>query len=377
MLLLSVVVAWFWPKSEQTWHWVVLSDEQGMLAQRDQTIRSAIKRDWFRWQDSGRLHITYIDSSQSQAVLEQTLVAIENQQRIDVLLGCGDSVCLRKVLPWLQENQRLLLYPASSEGLMAGDVVVHLGLMANQLLQPVLHWLQSQPIRDVILVGSNSARSSMLFRMLETHESWQFKPISFTTLLLDYPSQFSELDDLVLERMPDVLVLDVCEWIDQPSRLQALSALPIPKVSLCVDQPIDRMVGMYVVQQLAANKDPHAIAKSSPLERNMHWLNTQLIVAAKQGAIKDTATLRTFFGLRTGETAAGGVVVDRELRGSWQSVALLYQQQPQHIRRIWQSESAVRPHMFPSSDSPSTWLHDLTIYWRNAGGYWRTAQVEE
>lgn len=376
LLLVTVLVVWFWPKHEPALHWVVLTEQQGMLTHRDRAILHTIEQDWARGLARDQVRITYVDSALPQPLLENTLDRIEQTQPIDMLLGCGDSVCLRNVIPWLRHNERFLLYPASSEGLLASDWVVHVGLMGNQLLLPVVHWLQAQPIRDVLMVGSNSARSTMLFRMLEAHERWQQQQMTFTTLLFDYAEQFDELGEQVLERLPDVLILDVCEWIDQPQRQRALSALPIPMVSLCADQPIDLMSGVLVVQQVDAEMNPSVLNLSSPLARNMHWLNQQLQQAVEQGLVHDAGALRTFWGLRSGWQSTGTITVDRDLRGTWQSVALVLQQS-ERTERVWQSSHAIRPQEFPSSNSPSTWLHDLTIYWRNAGGFWRTARVEE
>lgn len=134
-----------------------------------------------------------------------------------------------------------------------------------------IHLLPTQPVREVIMIGSNSARSAMLFRMLEAHERLQQQQITFTTLLLDYVEQFDELDVQIVERMPDVLILDACEWMDQPARQRAVSAWPITTVSLCADQPIQQMSNLLVVQQLDANKNPALLQQSKPLSRNMQW----------------------------------------------------------------------------------------------------------
>ncbi|MCD8521982.1 MAG: transporter substrate-binding protein [Saccharospirillaceae bacterium] len=376
VLLIIFITFWFWPKAAKPLHLVVLSEQQGMLASRDEAIRYAIDRDWSEWAQHSTLRLSYIDSSQPQSELEKSLQTLDAEQAIDALLGCGDSVCLRKAIPWLTQQQRLILYPASSEGVWQSSLIVHPGLLANQVLLPAVYWLQTQSIRDVLMIGTNSARSTLLLRMLSNHESLREQEITVSHLLFDYPQQFNDLNTLIIENMPDLLILDTCEWFTQRPLLLALSALPLPVLSLCSDQPADAIPGIYSVQQLSQAINPADIRNSSAISRNMHWLNRQLMLAVSEQAQWDTSSLRDFFSYRSGKTEAGSLTTDRELRGSWLSVALLKYENDALIP-VWKSAQDIRPQVFPSSGSPSTWLHDLTIYWRNAGGFWRTASTEE
>lgn len=376
VLLIIFITFWFWPQAAKPLHLVVLSEQQGMLASRDEAIRYAIAQDWSEWTERDSLRLSYIDSSQPQSELEKSLQTLDAEQAIDALLGCGDSVCLRKVIPWLTQQQRLILYPASSEGVWQSSLIVHPGLLANQVLLPAVYWLQTQSIRDVLMIGTNSARSTLLLRMLSNHESLREQEITVSHLLFDYPQQFNDLNTLIIENMPDLLILDTCEWFTQRPLLLALSALPLPVLSLCSDQPADAIPGIYSVQQLSQAINPTDIRNSSAISRNMHWLNRQLMLAISEQPQWDMASLRNFFSYRSGTTEAGSLTTDRELRGSWLSVALLKYENDALIP-VWKSAQDIRPQVFPSSGSPSTWLHDLTIYWRNAGGFWRTASTEE
>lgn len=376
VLLIIFISVWFWPKTAKPLHLVVLTEQQGMLASRDEAIRHAIASDWSEWAKHSDLRLSYVDSSQPQSELEKSLQTLHAEQAIDALLGCGDSVCLRKAIPWLTQQNRLILYPASSEGVWQSSLIVHPGLLANQLLLPAIYWLQTQSIRDVLMIGTNSARSTLLLRMLSNHESLRDQQIIVSHLLFDYPQQFNDLNTLIIEKIPDLLILDTCEWFSQPPFRLALSTVPIPVLSLCSDQPADQIPGIYSVQQLSPTINPEDISGSSAISRNMHWLNRQLMLAVRKQPQPDIASLREFFSYRSGKTEAGSLTTGRDLRGSWLSVALLKYENDSLIK-VWNSAQDIRPQVFPSSGSASTWLHDLTIYWRNAGGFWRTASTEE
>ena len=375
IVLVLLILFWFWPKPESQVHLVILLEQQGLLAGRDQVLARLTSR--FAQQDhADRYRISLLDSSRNQTDLLHQLEQLHQQYPVDLLLGCGDSVCVRTILPWLEEHQRLLLYPGSSEGLLSSRLVVHAGLTANQYLYPALQWAQQQGAR-LMFIGSNSARSYMHLKIMQEYPGLREQTDIAGYELISHPQQLSDAVSKILDIRPDVVLLDICEWQMDADIVQAFGQLPVRTVSLCVDLPPPDSPGMYyltafnhVVDHPESRRIQALDSHPGALLVNTDWLFRQLDEALQLHIRPDTALLQDFFSMRSGMTAAGLITIDRHFRGGWQRVFLLRRQLPED-QLIWYSAAPVRPLMFPASQSPSDWMHHLTIYWRNAGGFWR------
>ena len=73
-------------------------------------------------------------------------------------------------------------------------------------------------------------------------------------------------------------------------------------------------------------------------------------------------------------SAAGSVAVDVNEEGTWHTLFIGQNNQGEK-RLLWMSDAKLRPEMFPGSEGPSDWLHNVTIYWRNNRGRYRTGSI--
>lgn len=380
ILLLILIAFWFWPKTEQSVHLVVLVEQQGELAGQHRALTEMVEE--LQQNPAIRYRISYLDSHEPAVVLLQRLQQLHNEHPVDVLLGCADSVCVRNLLPWLEEHQRMLLYPGSSEGLLNSRLVVHAGLTANQYLYPGLQWAQQQG-RRLLFVGSNSARSYMHLKIIQAYPGLRQQTEVSGYELIGNTDQLEAAIENIIATRPDVVLLDICEWLFLPQVMERLQQLPVKLLSLCVDLPPPGLSGMYYLtsyNHLVDHPENRRLQARWPdagawLVR-AQWLAAQLDQALHQYRRPDTALLQDFFGMRSGLTAAGHITVDRNFRGSWQRVFLL-RQQPSGEQLIWYSAAPIRPLMFPAGQAPSDWQHQLMIYWRNAGGFWRRLAEQE
>ena len=89
---------------------------------------------------------------------------------------------------------------------------------------------------NIFYLGSESARSRMMGRMLSN----QLLKASGQTLAgEEYLDTFEELPsilDKISVYQPDVVLLDMCEWLLHPTFVQALRDIKQRKFSLCTDQ---------------------------------------------------------------------------------------------------------------------------------------------
>ncbi len=376
LVLLALLTAfWFWPKPEPDVHLVILMEQQGPLMGRDESI-ARVTEQLLGNEREIPFRVTVIDSSLPAPELMNALKRAHQQAPVHVALGCGDSVCVRSVLPWLEEEGILLLYPGSSEGLLDTRLVVHAGLTANQYLYPALHWLQEHS-RRLLYLGSNSARSYMQLRIIQEYPGLQSNTSVIGYEFINSAAQLPETIAKIRDLAPDAVLIDICEWLHDADVIRELQRLPGALVSVCVDKQPPAIPGLYYLTAYNAAVDHpqnrrlrEVYSAPDALLINTEWLVSQLTAAIAQNQSIDTVLLQDFFSMHSGITAAGMITIDRDFRGSWQRVFLMQKQNAGDVL-MWYSASPLRPVMFPASQAPSDWLHHLMIYWRNAGGFWR------
>lgn len=365
-------------------HVVLVGNESGATANRDRYMLSLIEaRLQERGSQSGFTVSTHrLNASLPPAEMEEAMADLAASGHIDLMMGCGDSFCLRQVLPLAEKFDTTIIYPGASEGLFSSPSLVHLGPVANQFLFPALSWIRQHLGTEIMFLGGEDVRSRMLGRMLRQ----QLLPVSGVSMLSEeylgsleqLPSVISKIDDY----RPQVLLLDACDWLNQQSVVDALSRAPVRIFSLCTDRVDSVGDNFYFVSHYYDH--PHN-------QENLRLKNSlttrpdalQAVAVASVDILMEVLDEKSIsrqeisYALRGSNalTAAGSVALDVNSEGSWHTVFIGYRSS-QQTKLLWMSDSLMRPEMFPGMEGPSDWLHHITIYWRNNRGRWRTGSVE-
>lgn len=386
VLFLCASLAWFlgWPASlwaRDSVSVLLIGQTQGGMADRDQAVQGLIREALERKAEQQGLSLSLhaLDSTRSIAELQQ---ALDELGDIDVAIGCADSVCVRHILPLLEAREISLIYPGSSEGLFDSSALIHLGLVANQYLFPAVSWVQQHLGADLFYLGSESARSRMLGRMLNS----QLLPATGLPLIgeeyVGTLEQLPSLADKILTYQPDVVMIDACEWFERPEFVRMLASVPARKFSLCVDQRPPLNVDMYFVSHYYDNV--HNPVNLRLKERISHPDGIAIMALAAVDFFiaahghKSTSVVERVTDQLRGRnalTASGSMAVDFQNAASWHSV-FIGRHTGQKEQLLWVSQGLMRPVMFPGLEAPSDWQHHLTIYWRNNGGLWRSGSVQ-
>ncbi|WP_430462979.1 transporter substrate-binding protein [Thalassolituus sp. LLYu03] len=386
LLLMGLLGYWFWPEQHAPKPVLVVGALSGTLAERDLPMMEAL-RDGLRQKAEAEgisLQLHIVDSQQAAADLK-TQVADILSSGVDTVMGCGDSACVRTLLPVLQQSGALLLYPGSSEGLIDSAHLIHLGPVANQFLFPAVSWIRDNLGQRVMFIGSESARSHMLHRLMQDQlladESVELIDAEFIGSQSELPQMLSKVTDY----RPDVVLFDACEWYGDQPFMSGLNRQPGRVFSLCTDQLPPSDSSLFFVSAYFDN--PHnpenrrlraQYPQLSPLMVNVDWMLTMWGRALAAGHGEDMHHWLEYLRSHNDLTAAGPVLIDQHFQGSWRGMAI--QQQVAgggQNKLLWISDSMLRPVMYPGIEAPSDWKHFLTIFWRNAGGEWRTAVMKE
>lgn len=363
---------------------VLISSSTPGVAERDQQMTQGIRRFLdLRAQEQGiAFEITELDAAQPQAELEAAFAALVAGSAPDLLVGCGDSTCVRRILPELEKNGLLLLYPGSSEGLMRSRNLIHLGAVANQFLFPAMSWIRQNLGDRILYMGSESARSRLMERLITrqllTNGSGGLVSSEYLGTLELLPS----IMDRINVYHPDVVLFDACEWLPMPEVRQALRNLRQKVFSLCIDQRIPDLDLYFVSHYFDHQHNRENVNLQKVLQIPLNGLIVQATVAVdlfldarKEGKTGGAHEFSDFLSGRNAHTAAGTMAVDFDNQGVWHSVFIARNMnEGEHL--LWMSDSLIRPVMFPGLEAPSDWQHHLTIYWRDNGGRWRQGTIE-
>ena len=367
-------------------HIVLVGNVTGAMAARDQEMLALIESR-FRAYESD-LGITFrfsvFDASLPSEQLTNEFSRISDEAPADLVIGCGDSFCLRQVLPLAENNNLTFLYPGASEGLFDSASLIHLGPVPNQFLVPSLSWVRQHLGNSIMYLGGEDIRSRMLGRMLRQH----LLPVSGIEMVSEeYLGAYEQVPSIlekIRDYQPDVLLFDACDWLSHPNFSSEFSQADIRIFSLCTDSDQPVASNYYFVSHYFDH--PHNKAnvefKSFITVNNttpdalsaMAVGAADLVISLLRDREMTAAEISYALRGRNLLSAAGSVAVDVNEEGTWHTLFIGQNNQGEK-RLLWMSDAKLRPEMFPGSEGPSDWLHNVTIYWRNNRGRYRTGSI--
>ncbi len=108
------------------------------------------------------------DGASDPDVFAQKARRLIEKDKVAVLFGCWTSSARKRVEEVCREQDRLLFYPVSSEGLEVSPNVVYLGGLPNQTLIPMVRWAYAdRKKRRFFLIGSDGIFSHAIHEILK------------------------------------------------------------------------------------------------------------------------------------------------------------------------------------------------------------------
>lgn len=382
--ILIVAVGLFYFPSGDNLKIVLVGSTSGGTSARDQHMLSLVEARLQRFAETNNaeLVISHLDVSLPPQELNARMQSLVDDNLADVLLGCGDSACVRSILPLAESHDINLIYPGSSEGLFKSRYLIHLGLVTNQFLFPAVSWIRHNLGKDIFYVGSESVRSRMMGRMLTKQLLKANGQVLSGEEYIGTLEELPSILDKIAVYKPDVVLLDACEWLWLPEFSLALSDIKQRKFSLCTDQRLHGVNDMYFVSHYydhnrnRLNTELRAEISGPPDALiSMALLAVDLYTSGwKKNKAESSREIADYFKGRNAFVATGSMAIDFHNEGSWHSVFIARAENGTD-QLLWISDVLMRPVMFPGLEAPSDWQHHLTIYWRNNRGMWRSGSV--
>lgn len=152
------------------------------------------------------------DSNSFSAMAQQLIV----DQKVAVLFGCWKSSDRKNCLNILKENDHLLFYPVSYEGLEQEPNVIYLGAAPNQQLEFAISYLiKTAGKKKLYFVGEDGVYSKSALEIINQHikalkeeNSASAAEIAGTTLVIPPPNspKFDEITKAIADAKPDLIV---------------------------------------------------------------------------------------------------------------------------------------------------------------------------
>jgi len=319
-------------------------------------------------------------------------------ERASVIIGCASSASRKSVLPVVEANDHLLVYPAAYEGLEQSPHVVYTGAAPNQQITPAVQWCHDAlSARRFLLVGSDAVWP----RCVGAIASDQITGIGAEVVGEVYvPSGGSDVEEavrLVVSTRPDVVLCSLAGDAAiaflgrlraagvQPERtpvvmfaiaedeLRTLSAADVAGhyAAWCYFQSIDRPENLAFVRSFKTRYGEERTTSDaivSAYDSVRLWAQ-----AVREAGTADIRQVRNFLRHQSLDAPEGIIAVDPDTQHTWRPVFIGRVRLDRQFDIVWSSRTSVRPVPFPISRSRSAWTRFVDDLRRSWGGRWSNA----
>ena len=316
--------------------------------------------------------------------------------KVAVVIGCWSSTCRKRVVPVVEREKHLLLYPVAYEGLEQSPNVVYTGAAPNQQIIPTVTWCSRElKAKTFYVVGSDSVWSRSVGAIIRD----ELKAIGAKSAGEEYLGETAAAGDYnaaagrAVAAKADVLLncLEGESNIPFYLALRAAKATPttLPVVNFAIAEdefrkfPAGVLTGDYAVCnyfQAIATPENEAFVRafkarygadrvtsdSIATAYNSVRLWAQAVREAGVAEVRDVLPLLLHQSLNAPE---GVISVDRESRHTWRPFFVGKIRGDGQVDVVYSLVKAIRPGPFPFSRSRAEWLTFLgTLKTAGRGG---------
>ena len=321
------------------------------------------------------------------------------QEKVDVIIGCWTSASRKTVLPVIESNNHLLIYPMAYEGLEASPNIIYTGSAPNQQIIPAVVWaMRELKAKRYYLVGSDYIWPHCVNEFTkDTINSIGGELAGENYLFFGTDQVDSVVKDIILAK-PDVIISSVVGDTNK-SFYRALDAagissdkIPVISFAIAEDElrsmlkevPSKALVGHYSAwnyfQSIDRQENRNFVARLQ--KRYGKERSTNDVMAASYNsvffwaqAVKEAETTRISdvthaMSHQSLDAPEGIVSIDAENHHTWRPVYIGKVRSDAQFEIVWTSESSIRPEPYPLTRSHSEWNLLLTKLYGEWGNSW-------
>jgi urea transport system substrate-binding protein len=326
-----------------------------------------------------KLETVLADGASDAPTFAREAERLIRQEKVSTLVGCWTSEDRQSVLPVLEKNRHLLLYPAQSEGLEQSSYVVYTGPAPNQQILPAVTWSFTHLGPRFFLLGSNSIFSRTAQAIMRDQARELGAQVVGEGLWTEGNPNESELVKAIRDSQPDLIL---CSLPPQETRacLKAFSAAgigsdKIPTMSLSiteqdlVGQGAQDLVGNYAcwsyfqsIDEFPNKRFVQGYQKRFGARRvtddaiEAAYFGVKLWAqAVREAGSDEVKSIRQAISHQSLRAPEGVVSVDPSTQYTWKKVRIGKVLPHGQFDICWESDRAVRPIPFPPSRSRTDW----------------------
>lgn len=316
------------------------------------------------------------------------------EKGVSVVIGCWTSASRKSVLPVVEANDHLLVYPMAYEGLEQSPNIIYTGAAPNQQITPAVQWCHDTlQARRFFLVGSDYIWPHCVNAIAADQIEGLGAEVVGEEYLEFGSTEADELAARIAAARPDVVLSSVVGDSAIPFaravRTAGLTPETTPIVTFAVGenelrQQASEMTGHYASWNYFQSIDrPENLAfvRAFKARYGGDRTTSDVMVAAydsvrlwaqavREAETADVRPVRNAMRHQSLNAPEGIIAVDPETQHTWRPVFIGQVRDDGQFDIRWQSRTAVRPVPFPISRSRPEWEALVTGLQRSWGGQW-------
>jgi urea transport system substrate-binding protein len=325
------------------------------------------------------------------------------KEKVDVIIGCWTSASRKTVLPVIESNKHLLIYPMAYEGLEQSPNIIYTGSAPNQQIIPAVAWaMRELKAKRYYLVGSDYIWPHCVNEIAkDTIDSIGGELAGENYLFFGTNKVEAVVDDIIATK-PDVIIStvvgDTNKAFYRAMDEAGLSAEKLPVISFAIAEdellsilkevPSKALVGHYSAWNYFQTIDRQEnrsfvdrLHKRYGKERSASDVMTasynsvffwaQAVREAETTRIIDVTHAMSHQSLDAPE---GIVSIDAENHHIWRPVYIGKVRSDAQFDIVWSSESSIRPEPYPLTRTHNDWEMLLEKLYQGWGNTWSNPQ---
>ena len=340
-----------------------------------------------------------VDGESNDGAFGRQAEILINQEKVGTIFGCWTSASRKSVLPIVEKQNHLLIYPTQYEGMEQCPCIFYTGAAPNQQIIPAVRWAFGfLRKKRFFLVGWNSVYSRATNAIIRDEVEASGGEVIGEEYVLPDSTEVTRVVRTIARTKPDLifnsLVGDMNLFYARLLRAAGITPESVPTVYFSVGeiellslsareilgdyaawnyfQSLDRLANRAFVEKFRSRYGRQRVV-ADPMEAG--YLGVPLWAQAVEAAGgDDVPAIREALRHQNFEAPEGPVRIDPENQHTWKTMRLGKVVEGGQFEIVWSSEKPIRPEPYPNSRSVAAWNKFLAGLFREWDGHWTKSQ---
>ena len=398
VLVASVVVVPAWTEPDPV-RVGVLHSATGTMAVSEQPVADAALLAIEEVNAAGgvlgrRVEPVFADGASDPEVFARRADHLYGRTRVAAVFGCWTSASRKAVVPVVEANDGILVYPVQYEGAETSPNVFYLGAAPNQQIVPAVRWAADRLGERVFVVGSDYIFPRLAGEVVRDQVAAIGGELVGEVYIPLGSTAVGPMVAAIAQAKPSV-VLNLINGDANVAFFRALRAAGVkpettPVISFSIAEPelqampradiagdyaawnyfqsVDTPANVAFVARYQARFGADRVT-SDPIEAAYIGVHLWAQAVADAGTT-DPVAVRRAFRRQTIAAPEGPVAIDPDTQHAWKTVRIGRVRADGQFEIVWESGRPVRPGPYPFTRSRPDWHAAIDRYYQGWGRQW-------